>query len=424
MSGAADTPFPAAHASVHPFVAPTLQASSSYNDLQYAFFESPPPHTSAATKQRRSTVSLPFDPSVYLLPAPRRSGFLSEWELLKPLGEARGSVRLWKAQARHGDHATIAAVKIVRKQLLRNCSAGAALAREIELHTAVTGAPNVVPLLEVWEELVVPVCGEEEGGSVVEESGGGSTRSSSSASASGGGGGGNPNPRGGGCGGGSFVALVLPLHTHGDLASYLRARIVPRALPNEARLILRQLLTAAAALFERGIIHFDIKPDNVLVVSTVADSQSPSAQVETIALCDFGAARRIGGILDQEKDEFDDGICGTLGFVAPEVFRRQQVGHAADVWAIGCLFYELYAGYPPFIPYRLPLEATWPLPWLQTGSTATASGGEGNGGIDWLAKDLACLMLETDPAKRITANDALNHAFFLEEKPVVQGYFS
>ena len=346
------------------------------------FFESPPPAPPKAAK-------IPQDPSAFLIPfAARRVGFLREWELLRPLGDVRGSVRLWLG-VRLGGGGGLAAVKIVRKRLLRSVAAGTALAREIELHALATGAPHVIPLLEAWEES----GGEEEGCGEGLWAGGNDT--------------------------GPYVALVLPFYEKGDLGSFLRARVETRAPPGEARLILRQLLQAVAALAKRGIVHGDINPANVLILST-SQGRGGAHEVSDISLCDFGASRYSTSSPPppSESSESSDfyGVYGTLGFIAPEIFRQQpSTGLPSDVWSIGCLFYELQAGYAPFMPYRLPLEATWPLPWPQPAATGIddASGDAGQ----WLsvnARDLAARMLDTDPARRITAAEALDHAYFYE----------
>ena len=98
-----------------------------------------------------------------------------------------------------------------------------------------------------------------------------------------------------------------------------------------------QMLEALAYLHRRGIIHRDLKPSNVLVTGQ-------SEQEFGVKVLDFGLSLR--------RDEKAD-VAGTLAYMAPEVLRRNQVTFASDLYAVGIIAYEIFAGRQPFDEYAL-----------------------------------------------------------------------
>jgi hypothetical protein len=95
--------------------------------------------------------------------------------------------------------------------------------------------------------------------------------------------------------------------------------------------LLIQLLQALAYLHRRGILHRDLKPDNVLVVE---------GQVKVL---DFGLA-----VGREHLDETDGNVVGTLAYMAPEVLEGEPASEASDLYAVGVMAYELFAGRHPF----------------------------------------------------------------------------
>lgn len=99
--------------------------------------------------------------------------------------------------------------------------------------------------------------------------------------------------------------------------------------------IIDQLLHALAHVHARGVVHADVKCDNLLVDTTTG--------VDRLTLIDFGVAR----IIDEAPDA-EPVMSGTPEYMAPEVIRGEPACSAADLYAVGVVFYELLTGTTPF----------------------------------------------------------------------------
>lgn len=118
----------------------------------------------------------------------------------------------------------------------------------------------------------------------------------------------------------------------------LGARFARERLSMHALLAIgAQIASAVAALHAAGIVHCDLKPDNVLVLRELGPDGRPRIKV-----IDYGVAR----LLD-EPPLTDGEVVGTPSFMAPEQWRGAPAP-ASDVYALGCLLYELLTGAPPF----------------------------------------------------------------------------
>src|SRR5262245_34645600 len=140
---------------------------------------------------------------------------------------------------------------------------------------------------------------------------------------------------------------ILPVYAAGEADGevYLATRFVPgtdlRALLQEegqlsaerALPLVEQVADALDAAHERGLVHRDVKPANVLVDSG-----------DHCYLCDFGLTKRI----DDGAATAVGGIAGTLDYLAPEQIRQGDVDACADQYALACVLYECLAGRPPF----------------------------------------------------------------------------
>lgn len=106
-----------------------------------------------------------------------------------------------------------------------------------------------------------------------------------------------------------------------------------QSLETQVRL-LTEMLMALAYLHRRGVIHRDLKPDNVLVDS--------SGRVKVL---DFGLAQ---GTTGKSGVQLTEGMAGTLAYMAPELFAEETATVQSDLYAAGMLIYEIFTGQFPF----------------------------------------------------------------------------
>ncbi len=114
-----------------------------------------------------------------------------------------------------------------------------------------------------------------------------------------------------------------------------------RLTPRRAIDILIQVCAALSVAHDRGIIHRDVKPDNIMIVLARDDEGRP---FELVKVCDFG----IASLESTPETKDDEWTAGTPEYMAPE----QAAGRAdprTDVYACGIVLYEMLAGRPPFL---------------------------------------------------------------------------
>lgn len=165
-----------------------------------------------------------------------------------------------------------------------------------------------------------------------------------------------------------------------------------------------QILDSVEYMHSRGVIHRDLKPENVLLDDHMH-----------IKITDFGTAKMLpdprgvkaeeGGSTGQNSAP-DDGrapsFVGTAEYVSPELLTSKNSCKASDLWAFGCIVFQLLAGRPPFkggseyLTFQKIVGLDYEFP----------------AGFPPAARDLVERLLVLDPARRLTIEHIKNHEFF------------
>uniref|UniRef100_A0A8C7HFM1 calcium/calmodulin-dependent protein kinase n=1 Tax=Oncorhynchus kisutch TaxID=8019 RepID=A0A8C7HFM1_ONCKI len=130
-----------------------------------------------------------------------------------------------------------------------------------------------------------------------------------------------------------FHYLVFDLVTGGELFEDIVAREYYSEA--DASQCIQQILESVNHCHQSGIVHRDMKPENLLLASKLKGA--------AVKLADFGLAIEVQG--DQQAWF---GFAGTPGYLSPEVLRKDPYGKPVDMWACGVILYILLVGYPPF----------------------------------------------------------------------------
>eukprot|EP00063_Salmo_salar_P051099 XP_014025934.1 PREDICTED: death-associated protein kinase 2-like [Salmo salar] len=159
----------------------------------------------------------------------------------------------------------------------------------------------------------------------------------------------------------------------------------------EATQFIKQILNGVQFLHSKRIAHFDLKPENIMLLDKNVD-------LPRIKLIDFGLAHK----MDQVGTDFKK-IFGTPEFVAPEVVNYEPLGLEADMWSIGVITYILLSGASPFLGDSK----------QETLGNISAIAYEFDDQLfsrtSELAKSFIRQLLEKDTRKRLTIHGALNH---------------
>ena len=109
--------------------------------------------------------------------------------------------------------------------------------------------------------------------------------------------------------------------------------------------IVTQVCSALAVAHERGIVHRDMKPDNVVLVPKQDEEGST---IETVKVCDFGLAKIMETVSGGRRTSMDGTVKGTPEYMSPEQARGESVDARTDLYACGVILYELITGTVPF----------------------------------------------------------------------------
>ncbi|KAK2842298.1 hypothetical protein Q5P01_012498 [Channa striata] len=192
------------------------------------------------------------------------------------------------------------------------------------------------------------------------------------------------------------VVLILELVSGGELFDFLAQK--ESLCEEEATQFIKQVLDGVQYLHSRRIAHFDLKPENIMLL----DRNIPLPRIKII---DFGLARKIEAGANYKN------FFGTPEFVAPEIVNYEPLGLEADMWSIGVITYILLSGASPFL-----------------GDTKQETLGnisavnydfdeEFFSNTSELAKSFIRQLLEKNTKKRMTIIEALNHPWIKPLNP-------
>lgn len=164
-----------------------------------------------------------------------------------------------------------------------------------------------------------------------------------------------------------------------------------------------QILDAIEYMHSRGVIHRDLKPENVLLDGHMH-----------VKVTDFGTAKLLPDPREptpaegasQPEPERAASFVGTAEYVSPELLTDKSAGKASDIWAYGCIIYQLLAGRPPFkggseyLTFQKIVGLEYDFP----------------AGFPPAARDLVERCLVLDPTRRLTLEHIKNHEFFDGQK--------
>jgi serine/threonine protein kinase len=123
-----------------------------------------------------------------------------------------------------------------------------------------------------------------------------------------------------------YVCILMHLYQHGDLAEDMKKRLSQEKFFTESEILdlMIQISRGVQYLYSKGFMHRDLKPGNIFL----------SSDMKTIAIGDLGLARKM-------DNTFASTVAGTLKYMAPEVLSAKQYSYGADIWSLGCIFFEM-----------------------------------------------------------------------------------
>ncbi|MEV5693970.1 Stk1 family PASTA domain-containing Ser/Thr kinase [Micromonospora globbae] len=161
------------------------------------------------------------------------------------------------------------------------------------------------------------------------------------------------------------VVAVYDQGTHAGLPylvmEYVRGRTLREVLterrrlnPDEALAIFEQMLAAIAAAHRSGVVHRDVKPENVLVAEAPTGGMANLVD-SVVKVADFGLARAVEASADEENG---NQLMATVAYVAPELVTQGHADARTDVYSAGIVLFEMLTGRVPYDGGR-PIDIAW-----------------------------------------------------------------
>jgi len=187
------------------------------------------------------------------------------------------------------------------------------------------------------------------------------------------------------------IYIIMELMSGGELFDYVVKK--GTLTEEEAARIVRKVTDALVYMHSKNVIHRDLKPENLLL----ARNPRSSHDIE-VKIIDFGLSKIL------VDTSVASTFLGTRGYLAPEIIQRRQYTKSVDAWALGVIVFVLLCGCLPFdddcqnIPSSPDLRAKFTLRFPRWAKDLSKS-----------AKDLLNHLLDIDPRRRYTAEQALDH---------------
>ncbi len=150
-----------------------------------------------------------------------------------------------------------------------------------------------------------------------------------------------------------LLYLVMELVPGLSLGTYMRQLAARRQVIRleETVLLMAQVADALGYAHRRGVIHRDVKPDNV-IVKQLNQAERPDEPPLRAVMTDFGLAKLMEGGVETKSGEF----MGTLAYISPEQIMDDAVDGRSDIYSLGVVLFQLATGQLPFT-VRTPSEA-------------------------------------------------------------------